>query len=671
MKTQITLACAVSLLLAGGLRAQEQSATNVSRPMVGAIGGASLNTHSAYIERLPWVPRCGPALESGTGIAPSLGAFYQHPVSQDLFVALRGTYSGYGGTLEVSEPTTIAQGGVDRNIAIEHTLSTTVTAAGIEPYVGYWVAPNIGVQIGATLGYVLTRTFEQKETLPPDGGVFTTTGRRSQNEVSGKLPEPSDFYAGATIGVHYALPLNASNTLQAAPELSYTFGITNIVKSLEWKVNTLRGGIAIRYVIPESIPEPPVDTLPTPPKELPVEEKKPALLASLSAVGVDNEDVESEVATVKVEELYALQTNPLLPYVFFDASSVELPSRYGRLRNADADRFTIDSLRALDPLTVQQHVLDVIGSRMRDLPSTRIEIVGCAAEVESSSLSQPRAKAVQEYLGNVWSIPAGRMTLSQRHLPSRPTSGPDVESHEENQRVEIHSNAALLLAPVITEDTIRTATPPIVRFRPSVQAEAGVASWKLTVSEGAEGDTRVLKEYGGAGQIPEQIDWVVAEEPDHIPRYPGVVRSQLIVTDRAGQSRVADHALPIDQVTLRKKLNKRIASKEIEQFHLILFDFESAALSPQNLQTVEFIKSRIREKSTVRILGYTDRLGDEAFNRTLSDLRASSVAKALGVDNAAIEGKGESELLFDNNLPEGRLFSRTVLVVIETPLETP
>ena len=68
------------------------------------------------------------------------------------------------------------------------------------------------------------------------------------------------------------------------------------------------------------------------------------------------------------------------------------------------------------------------------------------------------------------------------------------------------------------------------------------------------------------------------------------------------------------------------------------------------------------------IVGYSDRLGEAEHNLKLSTERAQNTAKELGVSVDNAQGGGENTELFDNNLPEGRFYSRTVSIVIETPI---
>ena len=70
----------------------------------------------------------------------------------------------------------------------------------------------------------------------------------------------------------------------------------------------------------------------------------------------------------------------------------------------------------------------------------------------------------------------------------------------------------------------------------------------------------------------------------------------------------------------------------------------------------------------VTISGYTDALGDEIVNEKIALERAKAVSQRLQIRNAIVRGIGEKEILYDNNLPEGRFYCRTVTITIETPI---
>ena len=73
------------------------------------------------------------------------------------------------------------------------------------------------------------------------------------------------------------------------------------------------------------------------------------------------------------------------------------------------------------------------------------------------------------------------------------------------------------------------------------------------------------------------------------------------------------------------------------------------------------------------IYGFADRTGSAEINRELAMDRCVSVRDALarslrGVP-VELEAVGSDRLLFDNDLPEGRNYCRTVQIVVETGLD--
>jgi outer membrane protein OmpA-like peptidoglycan-associated protein len=113
------------------------------------------------------------------------------------------------------------------------------------------------------------------------------------------------------------------------------------------------------------------------------------------------------------------------------------------------------------------------------------------------------------------------------------------------------------------------------------------------------------------------------------------------------------------------------AGKLVERFNLILFDFAKSTITSEQEPMMNLMRTRITERSTVRVDGFTDRTGEAEFNRKLSLQRALGVAQALGFTaeqhKTNVMGYGSSLELYNNDLPEGRFYSRTVRVIVETP----
>jgi len=101
---------------------------------------------------------------------------------------------------------------------------------------------------------------------------------------------------------------------------------------------------------------------------------------------------------------------------------------------------------------------------------------------------------------------------------------------------------------------------------------------------------------------------------------------------------------------------------------MILFGFDKSDVTSAHQPIIDAVKTKVKPSSTVRVVGYTDRSGTDAYNERLSEQRAKSVARALGVPESQAVGLGKRFPPFDNSTPEGRFYSRTVEVIVETPI---
>lgn len=99
----------------------------------------------------------------------------------------------------------------------------------------------------------------------------------------------------------------------------------------------------------------------------------------------------------------------------------------------------------------------------------------------------------------------------------------------------------------------------------------------------------------------------------------------------------------------------------------VTFATGSANLDPAFRATLDKVASTLTqyEKTYVDVLGHTDSVGTDAFNQTLSEQRAGTVADYLslkGVQRArlATKGYGESQPRASNTTEEGRAANRRV-----------
>ncbi len=640
------------------------------RPGYGIYGDFDLNFHSAEFSKLPGIPNCCPRFESGDGTGFSLGVLYQLPLAAQWALDIRAGYYGYGATLTSREPIVLSVDNLPYNGAFEHEVVASLGSIGIEPLVDYRIWKGLSLMAGPRLGIVITKSYEQQERIvdPVDRGVFTDTRTRTRNVTSGDIPEASSLHAALLVGASYTLPLNREGTLTAAPEVLFSLGLTPVISGYTWNTHSLRLGVAIVYSPLPAVPPPPPPPAPLPPPP-PPPPPPPALAVDVTAVGLGQDGVEQPVVNVRVEEFVSTELRPLLNYIFFEENSSEVPARYTRLSPGETATFRTNALKDVETLGTYYHVLNIVGERMREKPSAQLTIVGtnadAGAERGNTALSGARAQSAKSYLTDVWGIAPARLTVRERALPEKASNSSDPDGIAENRRVEFIASDPAILAPVLISDTLREVNPSTLRFKTQVTSGAGIVEWNLDARQ-REG---VSKSASGSADVPSIVDWPLDAEKSMIPRNENPITYGLHVRDAANQEASSPvHAIPVEQKTvLKKRSSEVVEDKEIDRYNLILFDFGSTALSPQNKDIVTFIRQRISPEATVRITGFTDRIGEAEFNRKLSEARAKSVASELGVVNAIVSGHGETTR-YTNDLPEGRFYCRTVSVVVETPV---
>lgn len=681
---------------------------------VGGFVGYNLNLHSADFKKLPNIPNNSSGFTSGSGSGFALGGLLEYPLSPLLRLQLRASYASLSGEMTTQEnpgnqlnfnnPDNITV----EDIIIEHRMRGNLNAIMVEPALSIHPWKHLSFQVGAALGFLAKNEFEQEEVVLQPASVTFLNNRSVMNDTSGTMPGDKSMYMAAIAGVSYELSAGKNSTL--IPSLRYYLPFGDIA-SVPWKVSVIQFSAALRTAIISTPPIPVIqdtvyirDTTTTVIAGLTEERVTRTNSASSMAELRENgaiverttirESYSREIPrsftlsstlalsgilangqrvpnpSVTIEETEVQETFPLLPYVFFAPNSAELSSTRLKVLSAQqARQFKADELPA-DALGIYTYNLNIIGMRLRDNPSATITITGCnnntGAEKNNTALSQARAEVVRDYLVNVWGVNARQITLKSRSLPEKAASNDVEDGQVENRRAEISTSSYDILKPVSIGEISKAATPPVVSMLPTVQAEGGVARWELVLKQGS----RTLRQFTGEGD-PSERRWQVMESP--IPESEEDVTATLSAVDQSGQRTTASKSLAVRQLTISKKRSEVKDDKRIEIFSLILFDFDKSDLSPVNQKIMNEVKQRIAPTSTVTVYGYADRTGGPDYNRELAGRRCAEVAKYLG--NAVAEGKltvnavGSDKLLHNNDLPEGRSYSRTVQIVIETPVQ--
>jgi outer membrane protein OmpA-like peptidoglycan-associated protein len=397
----------------------------------------------------------------------------------------------------------------------------------------------------------------------------------------------------------------------------------------------------------------------------PIVPEKPAPKVSVRGITAQMLDASGQplaAPKLAVNNIISLNLYALLNYIFFDEMSSEIPSRYRRISPSEVSTYTLDHLNGAGTVAIYQDLLNIIGYKLRSNPADKIVITGCnsnnGSEKANRDLSRSRAYNVQEYLLRVWGIEPSRMLVQARDLPENPSNINVADGVAENRRVEITSQESRLLDPIFFTDTVRTMNAASIALTADVATDTTVKDWKLEVYQGA----RRLDEISGTGPVPSPIAWSINDRKELFPRTQEPLTYAMTVNDVTGETNTAS-TRGYDVEQLYRK------DKRLERFNMIIFGYNESEFTKQHERIIATIRPRITDRSKVTVEGYTDRVGAPDYNLRLSERRAQAVASRLNLPPGSAVGYGSADELFDNNSPEGRLYSRTVIITIETPLE--
>ncbi|MEO5930454.1 MAG: OmpA family protein [Candidatus Kapaibacterium sp.] len=634
---------------------------------VGMYGGYGVNFHDTKATVFTGGGECG-AFSNGNGRGLAAGMFLEVPVSGTWLDLVAGaTYAQRGGTfgevqtggLPVLDPNS------GRYVELERVHRYTADLPYVLAELGVRMTPiaafPIYLRLSGSLGIPSSQAshHQTEEILSPSGVLYPETNTTIRDVSAGPIQDVGSLiHLSGAIG--YPFPL--SSRLTASPEVSYYFPLNDVTPNYRWRIASAQGGIALRFAFGKTQDEPVIPP-PPPPKEQPpaIAETPPQPTAVIAAVSAQK---------VEILETVVTETFPILPYIFFDSASAELPARYNRL--SDTAGFT-EQMLPHRSLGAYYHMLNVIGSRLARDPSAKITLNGSTDGSEGSTagggnnLARARAQGVKDYLMNVWGINPSRMAVTTSPLPSNPSSLQVAEGAEENRRVEIQSVSDNVLHPILFERfNEHSITPRQIAFSMSGASPAGIGKWSLDVFAGAKSVWHAEGKGTPPTMIPWELDLETAARMATELTGEQLLKCQLTVTDNNGQNGIAEYAQPA---------RKSLSPFEISRLSLIVFDFDKATINTQNRRMISsFVAQSMQPSSTSTIVGSTDRLGELDHNKQLSTDRAIAVRDLMLAERStakitSVEGVGPSRLLYDNAVPEGRYYCRTVTVEMRTPIE--
>ncbi len=393
-----------------------------------------------------------------------------------------------------------------------------------------------------------------------------------------------------------------------------------------------------------------------------------------------------------MRQIATITLYPLLNYVFFDVGSSEIPKRYILFRSPDQTANFTDERIPGGTLEKYYHILNIFGYRLRKHPNATIEIVGTTDDVNPEEkqgglkLAEARARNVYNYLRDIWGISEKRMKLTFLTRPKRPSNMKDSMGIEENRRVEILCEDWEIIKPILDKDPKVVPQPETMTFvlkngiedklvaKRRIEITRGDKPWKTIDTRSTTEPTVQWDWQNEEGEYPDSTSRIGQPGPKVSTLVP--FTAKLVVTSTSGKECESDPiTIPVKYVSTASLGAEYGEEKTLEKYNLILFPFDSYDTGPRNERILnEFVLPRCFSSSEVEIVGHTDVVGLYEHNKKLSANRAATVERAIktrtrGVKQLAARGVGEDDPLYDNNLPEGRFYNRTVQIVIQTPLK--
>jgi outer membrane protein OmpA-like peptidoglycan-associated protein len=655
------------------------------RPLrVGIFGGVGLDDFQflGKDQPSPFVSACD-AYQSGTGTSPNFGLQADLPLWGDLSnwtIIPRLSYETFRANLQWTEvqPARLPDGSIG-SVSFVHELSPIMKAITAAPLLSFHPLTFLNLQAGPELSLLVSQLY-QRTTSPTQPGDLIN-GQRTRVDASGGIPDSRLLSVSLFVSAGFEVPL--SSKLRAAPEAGFAFPLNGVTQ--HFGVNSFRFDLGFQYDLTsrgETVPiynkvrvpeivqrangTPDLAQHPT---------RRSRLSASIDATALDDKGNESKILTISVQEVRSKSEYPILNYIFFDEAESALPNRYVRYESFEDAMHAFrgsDERRDIPLLALYRETLNIIGDRLRKNPKATITLAGSTSntgdEIDNLDLARSRAETVKTYLSKIWQIQPTRIKVVARILPEHQSPSGIAVGEAENRRVEILSSDPVILDPISVIRTERVASPPSLRLRPRVETDSGIAELKIAITT-ADGHEIDSAEGGPNGELKRKT-WTLNESV--LSALSDSLYIVLHVKDSAGNDVTARNAIPM-QVS-HFPANKREA---LERFSLILFGFDQATIGGRNNRILSQIADTLQslKPSRISIVGYTDEMGDPSHNDELSEDRAMAVKKEVEKvvgkmqwDHAPRileEGRGSREQLYDNTLPEGRFFSRTVNITLE------
>jgi outer membrane protein OmpA-like peptidoglycan-associated protein len=477
-------------------------------------------------------------------------------------------------------------------------------------------------------------------------------------DIKGDFSDIKNTILSMQIGIGYDVPINATNSktqFVLSPFIAYHPYFGHYPRTTEtWNVNTLRAGLVLKFG------------------------QGPLQKMIIDGVVQFSVNPPINVKYVKtVREVF-----PIRNYIFFNAGSTDIPTRYVLLNKNQVKYFKEDHVQFDTPsnmsgrserqMLVYYNILNILGDRMIKNPNTSISLVGSSENGREEGLGM--AQNVKMYLVTVFEINPTRIDVEGREKPFIPSEVKDGVREldllkEGNRRVSIESASPELLMEFQTGKDVPLKPVEIVTGNENPNndvvfnvsgAKDALKLWSLQVKD-EKGKVQTFGPYTEE-QVSISRKTIMGNQPE------GDYKITMSGTTKSGKDISQENTMHLVPF-VAPEVQESIRFSVIYEFN------ESKSIAIYDKYLSEIVSAKIPQNGTVIITGHTDVIGEVNYNKTLSLARANDVKAILekslagsGKTNVKFEihGEGENEKLapFDNKYPEERFYNRTVVIDI-------
>ena len=589
------------------------------------------------------------AFHKGSGVKPYLSLLTEYRPNKVWGGMLNVAYDNRGGKFD----------GVMAPCNCAADLSTNISYLTVEPSLRLAPFANaFYIFAGPTLSFNLSKAF--------------TYTQEKQTDIRGDWSDIHKTVFSGQAGAGIDIPVSARTSptqMTISPFVSFLTDFGHEPRSVEsWSFYTVRAGLALKFgTSRKSIP---ARAIAEPTTTSPIVEEK---------------EVQFSVRAPKVVPLsrQVKETFPLINSVFFNQESTEIPARYILLNQNQAVSFHEAQLQDAQPdnlnngrsarqLAVYHNILNIIGDRMRSNPQSTINLIG--ASDKNPAEGKIMAANMKQYLVSAFGIDGSRISINGRDKPSVSSEQPGAKKElallqEEDRRVDIISTSSELLMQV--GGTNLPFLKPV----------------EMNSTEADPLDSYVLFNTDGATQSLKSWSVDVTDENGNVQQYGPYTQDQAAVSGKMilgnkqqgnykimmlGETKNGDSVKKESSVSLMKTDDPK--QEGLRYSILFNFDQSKSIASYQNFLT-DIVTPLIPEDGMVIIHGHTDIIGDEAYNHTLSQERATAAQQVIeqalakaGTKGVKFQSYGFGEdagtAPFENTIPEERFYNRTVIIDI-------